>query len=109
MNLYTEQQLNDAYYDGLNTHITDFCNREEYIAKMNIKPIEIGFTDDLERKWFTQEQMDQALAEQHKNTRNDAIEKINSIYLDDLCEVEYFFIKITGSIMNLKQRKPELK
>jgi hypothetical protein len=54
------------------------------------------------------------LAEQHRNTRHDAIDKINEIrdrwsktHNFSICD--NMFNEITGAIMNLKQRKPETK
>lgn len=32
-----EEQLKDAYADGLNAHRTDFCNRDEYYTKKFIE------------------------------------------------------------------------
>jgi hypothetical protein len=29
-----KEQLKDAYGDGINTHRTDFCNRDEYFDKV---------------------------------------------------------------------------
>ena len=54
------------------------------------------------------------LAEQHRNTRHDAIDKINEIrdrwsktHNFSICD--NMFNEITGAIMNLKQREPETK
>jgi uncharacterized protein YpuA (DUF1002 family) len=54
------------------------------------------------------------LAEQHRNTRHDAIDKINEIrdrwsktHNFSICD--NMFNEITGAIMNLKQREPEIK
>ena len=54
------------------------------------------------------------LAEQHRNTRHDAIDKMNEIKerwsrTHDLYLFDNIFNEITGAIMNLKQREPESK
>lgn len=51
------------------------------------------------------------LAEQHRNTRHDAIDKINEISRKHNCNCPTFqqmFIEITSAIMNLKQREPDV-
>jgi len=60
------------------------------------------------------EKINSLLAEQHRNTRHDAIDKINEIrdrwsktHNFSICD--NMFNEITGAIMNLKQRKPETK
>lgn len=52
------------------------------------------------------------LAEQHRNTRHDAIDKMNEIRerwsrTHDFTISDNMFNEITGAIMNLKQREPE--
>jgi ferritin-like metal-binding protein YciE len=61
---------------------------------------------------YTEDQLKKALAEQHKNTRHDAIEKMQEIrnrwgekYNFSMCDS--MLDEITGAIMNLKQRTPE--
>lgn len=54
-----------------------------------------------------------ALAEQHRNTRHDAIDEINkivSVWADkyDFVLDDFRVKEITQAVMNLKQRKPEL-
>ena len=53
-----------------------------------------------------------ALCEQHRNTRHDAVEKMNEIRARwaekyDFASAESMFNEITGAIINLKQREPE--
>ncbi len=53
------------------------------------------------------------LAEQHRNTRHDAIDKMNAIRDEwvkryDFSTAERMLDEITGAIMNLKQREPEV-
>lgn len=59
---------------------------------------------------YSQKEVETLLATQHKNTRHDAIEQLNSIY-NDFIEKDGFDVgdtinKIEKAIMNLKQRSP---
>ena len=59
---------------------------------------------------FDKKSVEVLLAEQHRNTRHDAIEQLNSIY-NDFIENDGFDVgdtinKIEKAIMNLKQRSP---
>ena len=61
-------------------------------------------------KTFDRQAIETLLAEQHRNTRHDAIDQLNSIY-NDFIENDGFDVgdtinKIEMAIMNLKQRSP---
>jgi len=62
-----------------------------------------------EEKWISVK--GDLLAEQHRNTRHDAIDKIEEIYSDWQADPDNFDVgncinKIISAIMNLKQRSP---
>lgn len=60
-------------------------------------------------------QINTALAEQHRNTRHDAVEKMAEIqarFLENYSfppAVENMLNEMSGAIMNLKQRSPKIK
>ncbi len=62
-------------------------------------------------KFYTQEEVDRLLAEQHRNTRHDAVEIVNKAFYhaNESMEGSRYphSSNIDRDIMNLKQRKPE--